>query len=35
MPRLALLDPTQHGRPAEHLANKLMRVVWDVAGRTA
>jgi len=23
MPRIELLDPTQNGRPAEHLENKL------------
>src|ERR1700683_408461 len=27
MPRLALLDPTKTGRPAEHLANKLSHLV--------
>src|SRR5580693_7874468 len=27
MPRLALLDPTKTGRPAEHLANKLSQFV--------
>jgi ATP-dependent Clp protease ATP-binding subunit ClpB len=27
MPRIALLDPTQNGRPAEHLENKLCHLI--------